>query len=287
MSNSGKKMTRIEKAPKAYENRDFIHSSDGRTIRILSEYLHPEQHFRKKNISRAIVFFGSARSHSHSQHKAEEESLSLQFKEAVGPDKKVIEAKIEALRLKKEVANNYEAARKLSKMFCNWSKTLNNDDKFYICSGGGPGIMEAANRGAFESGEPSIGLNISLPFEQEPNQYISPDLNFEFHYFFMRKLWFVDLASAIIVFPGGFGTMDEFFEVLTLQQTLKIQRPIPIILYSEKFWTKMINFELMVQLGTIKREDLNLFTFANSPDEAFQILTKKLTCIYKLKDKRL
>jgi uncharacterized protein (TIGR00730 family) len=278
-----KPMNRVKKAPKAYDNREFIHSRDGRTVRILAEYLYPDQHFRKRNINKAIIFFGSARSYSKMQHKAEEESLNRLIKEAIGADKKVIEAKIEALKLKQEVTEYYEDARKLSQMFCQWSKKLKKDQKFYICSGGGPGIMEAANRGAYECGEPNIGLNISLPFEQEPNQYISPDLNFEFHYFFMRKLWFVDIASAFIVFPGGFGTMDELFEILTLQQTLKVQRPIPIILYSEKFWKNLINFELMVQLGTIKREDLNLFKYANNIDDAFNYITKELTHIYKLK----
>jgi len=278
-----KLMNRIEKAPKAYENRDFIHSRDGRTIRILSEYLYPEQNFRKRNINRAIIFFGSARSYSRMQHKQEEESLGRLIKDAVGADKELIEAKIAALKLKKEVTEYYEDARNLSKKFCQWSKKMKEDQKFYICSGGGPGIMEAANRGAFECGEPNIGLNISLPFEQEPNQYISPDLNFEFHYFFMRKLWFVDIASAFIVFPGGYGTMDELFEILTLQQTLKVQRPIPVVLYSEKFWKNLINFEMMVQLGTIKREDLNLFKFANSVEEAYNHVTKELKHIYKLK----
>lgn len=284
MRDERKAMKRIDKAPKAYDNREFIHSRDGRTIRILSEYLYPEQHFRKRNINRAIIFFGSARSYSRVQHKAEEESLENLLMEAEGTDKKVIEAKMEALRLKKEVTSYYEDARKLAKMICNWSRGLDVEDneRFYICSGGGPGIMEAANRGAYECGEPNIGLNISLPFEQEPNQYISPDLNFEFHYFFMRKFWFVDISSAFVVFPGGYGTMDELFEILTLQQTSKIHRPIPIILYSEKFWKDLINFELMVQLGTIKREDLDLFRFANSPDEAFNILTRELKEIYKI-----
>jgi uncharacterized protein (TIGR00730 family) len=283
MRDDRKKMNRITKAPKAYDNREFIHSRDGRTVRILAEYLYPEQHLRKRNIDKAIIFFGSARSYSRVQHKAEEESLTRMIKEAVGNDRKVIEAKIEALKLRQEVTEYYEDARKLSKMFCQWSKTLKEEQKFYICSGGGPGIMEAANRGAYECGEPNIGLNISLPFEQVPNQYISPDLNFEFHYFFMRKLWFVDIASAFVVFPGGFGTLDELFEILTLQQTLKIQRPVPIVLYSEKFWSNLVNFELMVQLGTIKREDLNLFKYANSIDEAFEYLTKELKHIYKLK----
>lgn len=284
MRNDRKAMKRIDKAPKAYDNREFIHSRDGRTIRILSEYLYPDQHFRKRNINRAIIFFGSARSYSRVQHKAEEESLEKLLMEAEGTDKKVIKAKMDALKLKKEVTSYYEDARKLAQMICNWSKDLDvrDNEKFYICSGGGPGIMEAANRGAYECGEPNIGLNISLPFEQEPNQYISPDLNFEFHYFFMRKFWFVDISSAFVVFPGGYGTMDELFEILTLQQTSKIHRPIPIILYSEKFWKDLINFELMVQLGTIKREDLDLFRFANSPDEAFNILTEELKEIYKI-----
>ncbi len=283
MKDNEKKMQNIEKAPKAYDNREFIHSRDGRTVRILSEYLYPDQHFRKRNIEKAIVFFGSARSYSRVQHKAKEESLKRSLKEAIGSDKEVIEAKIQALKLKHEVTGYYEDARKLSQMLCKWSKTFKESNKFYICSGGGPGIMEAANRGAYECGEPNIGLNISLPFEQKPNQFISPDLNFEFHYFFMRKLWFVEIAAAFIVFPGGFGTMDELFEILTLQQTLKIHRPIPIILYSEKFWTSLINFELMVQLGTIKREDLNLFKFAETTDEAFNIVTQELKKIYKLK----
>jgi uncharacterized protein (TIGR00730 family) len=247
----------LESADKAYNNSEFIHGPDARVIRLLSEYLHPQQILEQENINRSIIFFGSARTKPMENGRKETEINKLN-------------------------AEFYEGARELAKMLAEWSSKLAAEDKFYICSGGGPGIMEAANRGASEAGEKSIGLNISLPFEQQPNQYISPELNFEFHYFFMRKFWFIYKAKAMAVFPGGFGTLDELMELLTLRQTGKVTKELPIVLYSEEYWKNLINFDLLVKYGNINQEDLDLFEFKNTPEEAFDYISKELSKIYKL-----
>ncbi len=230
----------IQKADKAYNNHEFLNSHDARPIRILSEYLEPKQRFEKMHVHHTVVFFGSAR----------------------------IEAKNGPL------SSYYQAAEEFAYRLAMWSKELKREHKnFLICTGGGPGIMEAANKGAHRAGEKSIGLNISLPFEQEPNQYITPELNLEFHYFYMRKLWFMYQAKALVVFPGGYGTMDELFEMLTLIQNKKIQKPnIPIMLYGSDFWKKMVNFEYMAECGLISRDDLDLFCFFDSPEEGMNYI---------------
>jgi uncharacterized protein (TIGR00730 family) len=177
-----------------------------------------------------------------------------------------------------EMARYYEDARRLAGMLTNWAKKIPSQrHRFVVTSGGGPGIMEAANRGAAEAGGKTIGLNIRLPFEQAPNPYITPSLNFEFHYFFMRKLWFAYLAKALVVFPGGFGTLDEMFEILTLAQTQKLAKKITVVVYGQDYWKKVINLEALVGTGAISPKDLDLFQFADTPEQAFELLRGGLT----------
>lgn len=265
---------RVVKADKAYDNHEFIHSADGRIIRILSEYLYPNRYLQKHKVKNTVVFFGSARTPSQDLYEIREKEFLDELKE--NPNNEEIKAKLEKLRHRKSNVNHYETARKLANLLSMWSKELQVKDQVTVCTGGGPGIMEAANRGAFEADERTIGLNISLPFEQYPNQYITPDLNFEFHYFYMRKFWFVYLAKALVVFPGGFGTLDELMEVLTLVQTKKVTKPLKILLFNKEFWTKLINFEYLAELGFINHEDLDLFSFFETAEEGFEILKNNL-----------
>ena len=224
----------------AYEDEKFLAGEDGRPVRILSEYLGPLHRFRAANIHDTIVFFGSS-------------ELSCD-----GP-----------------LGRYYREARELARLLTLWSKSLSSHaHRYVVCTGGGGGIMEAANRGASEAGGRSIGLNISLPHEQRPNAFITPELSFEFHYFFMRKLWFAHLARALIVFPGGFGTLDELTEILTLMQTRKFGRHIPVVLYGSTYWNEIINFDALVRHGMIDREDLALFQFADDPAVALELLQK-------------
>ncbi|MCK5741829.1 MAG: LOG family protein, partial [Chlorobi bacterium] len=220
----------LESAPKAYVNSEFVRSREGRTIRLLAEYLYPKQQFKEKKIKRTIIFYGSARIQPVDQIDEQIADLKGKLSEASTDERIIIEKDIKKVEKMYKSARYYDEARKLSSLITEWSNTLPKRERFAICTGGGPGIMEAANRGAKEAGGKSIGLNISLPFEQYPNQYINKSLNFEFHYFFMRKLWFVMLANTLIAFPGGFGTLDELMEVLTLRQTYKITKPLPIFL---------------------------------------------------------
>jgi len=238
----------LQKAPLAYENADFIDSPDGRLIRIMAEYQEPLVRFRRERIADTIVFFGSARFH-------DPEAVDYNEELAV------------------EAGRYYNDARTLSRLISTWSKALPGPrHRFVVTSGGGPGIMEAANRGAYDAGAKSIGLNIKLPFEQFPNPYITPELNFEFHYFFMRKYWFAYLAKALVVFPGGFGTMDEMFELLTLAQTNKLAKKMTIIVYGSEYWKSVLNFEVLAEKGAISAKDLGIFQFADTPEEAFQLL---------------
>jgi uncharacterized protein (TIGR00730 family) len=227
-----------DRRPVAYLNQQFLNSPDARALRILSEFLEPLAHFRREKIRDTVVFFGSARI-------AE-----------TGP-----------------MARYYEDARTLARMLTEWADQFTNSThRFVVCSGGGPGIMEAANRGAADAGGKSIGLNIGLPFEQFPNPYITPELSFEFHYFFMRKFWFAYLSKALVVFPGGFGTMDEMMELLTLTQTQKLAKKINIVIYGKKYWQEIINFDALVKHGMISPEDLELFHFVDDPQSAFELL---------------
>ena len=280
----------LDKAPLAYENPDFLNSPDGRVFRILAEYQEPMTRFRKERIQDTIVFFGSARFRALDVANHELELLANtgsvqpappQEQPASKEDVASGEATEEQLRLAEaavEMARYYEDARKLAGLISRWAMSLpGRRHRFVITSGGGPGIMEAANRGAYEAGAKSVGLNIKLPFEQMPNPYITPDLNFEFHYFFMRKFWFAYLAKALVVFPGGFGTLDEMFEVLTLAQTHKLAKKITVVVYGSEYWKNVINLDVLADKGAIAKSDLELFQFANTPEEAFEVLKAGLT----------
>jgi hypothetical protein len=236
--------------PLAYREEAFLQSAESRPLRFLSEYLWPLAHFQDEKIHDTIVFFGSAR-------VAEG-----------GP-----------------LGRYYDEARELARLLTLWSESLSRpatadhgkSHRFVICTGGGPGIMEAANRGASDAGGKTIGLNIGLPFEQRPNPYITPELSFEFHYFFMRKFWFAYLAKALVVFPGGFGTLDELTEILTLAQTKKLENKILILLYGSGYWREILNFDALVKYGMIAPEDMKLFGFADTPQEALRLLQEGLT----------
>lgn len=267
---------RLEKADKAYDNREFLHSKEGRLIRIISEYSYPEQYFKKYGIKGTIVFYGSARTLSLDEFDTKLKSLNDEFALATLEDKLIVQEKIDKHMKTYDMTRTYNDVVILSEKLAEWSKTLPESQQLHICTGGGPGMMEAANRGASRAKASNIGLNISLPFEQYPNNYVTPDLNFEFHYFFMRKFWFVYFAKGLVALPGGFGTLDELMEILTLKQTLKITKPLPIVLYNEKFWKNLINFDYLVEVGMINKSDLDLFKYANTPDEAFDYLQKSI-----------
>src|SRR5689334_11040427 len=235
-----------ERRPVAYLNDKFLNSPDARAIRILAEFLEPLAHFRREKVRDTVVFFGSAR-----------------------------------IREEGPLSEYYQDARTLARMLTEWAEQFTNSHyRFVVCSGGGPGIMEAANRGAADANGKTVGLNIGLPFEQFPNPYITPELSFEFHYFFMRKFWFAYLAKALVVFPGGFGTLDELTEILTLAQTQKLMKRMVVILYGTTFWREVINFDALVRHGMISADDLNLFEFADDVDSAFQKLEAGLTRYY-------
>ena len=227
----------------AYKDDAFLDSDDARPLRILAEYLQPMQAFRREDVADTVVFFGSAR---------------LAQDGALG--------------------RYYDDARELARLLTQWALGLPaNCVRYVVCSGGGGGIMEAANRGAADAGGRSIGLNIGLPHEQRPNPYITPELAFEFHYFFMRKLWFAHLARALVVFPGGFGTLDEMTEILTLAQTGKLARRIPVVLYGRSYWNEIIDFDALVRHGMIAAEDLELFSYADDPPTALKLLQREMT----------
>ena len=283
---AGTKKPLLEPAPLAYLNPDFLNSPDGRILRILAEYSEPLSRFRREKIQDTVVFFGSARFASLSQA---EQALTILEKpgsarpappehQPGGQDPDALQAALKRAHAGIEMARFYEEARKLAHLLTEWTTTLpGKRHRFVVTSGGGPGIMEAANRGAFEAGGKTIGLNIRLPFEQYPNQYITPDLNFEFHYFFMRKYWFAYLAKALVVFPGGFGTLDELFEILTLAQTQKLAKKIIVIVYGREYWRRVLNLEALADAGAISPEDTKLFNFCDSPEEAFECLREGLT----------
>jgi uncharacterized protein (TIGR00730 family) len=280
----------LQKAPLAYENPTFLNSADGRVIRIVSEYLEPLARFRREQIQDTVVFFGSARFRGR-----EEADHALELLENTGsaqpapsheqPASAPAIAAGQATDLQRkravaavEMARYYEDARRLSYLLTNWAKQIpSRRHRFVVTSGGGPGIMEAANRGAHEAGGKTIGLNIRLPFEQAPNPYITPSLNFEFHYFFMRKLWFAYMSKALVVFPGGFGTLDEMFEILTLAQTHKLTKKITVVIYGSEYWKKVFNLDILVDTGAISPKDIELFQFADTPERAFELLRQGLT----------
>ncbi len=263
---------------KAYNNKKFLNSKEARTIRILAEYLEPESRFEKLDIEDTIVFFGSARVLSKGEAEEKVKTAEKTYKIDNTEENKLIYEKAERDLI---MSRYYEDARELAKRITLWSKEIRNKKhRFIICSGGGPGIMEAANKGAAEANGVSIGLNISLPHEQYPNPYITKSLSFEFHYFFMRKFWFFYLAKAMVVFPGGFGTMDEFFELITLIQTGKSDKQLPIVLYGSRYWSEVLNFDAFIKWGTISPEDKDIFKITDNIDEAFNYIKDELTNHY-------
>ncbi|MCB2205854.1 LOG family protein [bacterium] len=270
-------MSNHSEPTKAYKDLEFLTSPDARTIRLLSEYLEPLRRLRRNKVQDTIVFFGSARLKSREDALREkQEVLDAIHRSSRTETPKSLLEQLQKAEREVETSRYYEDAVELARLLSEWSLTLKKQ-RFVICSGGGPGIMEAANRGAHAAGAKSIGLNISLPFEQFSNPYIPPELNFEFHYFFMRKFWFVYPSKAIVVFPGGFGTMDELMEVLTLVQTEKLRKKVFIVLYGGDFWNKIIDFEALADMHVISRADLRLFKTCNTPKEAFNYLKRKLT----------
>jgi len=280
----------LDAAPLAYENPGFLNGPDGRLIRIVAEYMEPLARFRREHIQDTVVFFGSARFRGR-----EEADHALELLENTGsttpapsdeqpasvPD--IAAGKATDLQRKRavaavEMARYYEDARRLAHMLTVWAaKIPSRRHRFVVTSGGGPGIMEAANRGAYEAGGKTIGMNIRLPFEQAPNPYITPSLNFEFRYFFMRKLWFAYMAKALVVFPGGFGTLDEMFEILTLAQTQKLAKKMTVVVYGSEYWKKVFNLDALVDTGAISPKDIELFKYGDTPESAFELLRNGLT----------
>ena len=252
--------------PKAYQDTRFLQSKDARALRILEEYLEPLYRFQRHNIQDTIVFMGSARLLSE-----EAATAALAKAKRTGQG-------LEAAQTALELSIYYEAARELARRLTAWSKKLDREERrFVVCTGGGPGIMEAANRGASEAKGLNVGLTISIPEDEFDNPYISRELHFYFHYFFMRKFWFVYLAKAVVLFPGGYGTLDELFEILTLVQTRKTRKRMPIVLFGTKYWDEVINFDALVKYGTVGSRDLDLFHRTDLVDEAYEIITKGLT----------
>ncbi len=265
----------LKSAPVAYQNEPFLDSPDGRILRILSEYQEPLARFRREQIQDTVVFFGSARFHGREQ--ATENLAALKQNHAATPAEQ-LEKDLKRAQAGLDMARYYEDARKLAGMLTKWSIQIPaRRHRFVVTTGGGPGIMEAANLGAHEAGGKTIGLNIQLPFEQSPNRYITPSLNFQFHYFFMRKFWFAYLAKGLVIFPGGFGTMDELFEILTLAQTDKLAKKILVVIYGSEYWNRIMNFQAFVDAGAVSPQDLDQFTFLDSPEEAFEFLRDGLT----------
>src|SRR6202030_3220936 len=265
----------LKSAPLAYRNQAFLNSPDGRILRILSEYQEPLSRFRREQIQDTVVFFGSAR--FQGGDAARNNLTTVEKNDAQIPALQH-ENSLKRARAAVDMARYYEDARRLAFLLTEWSIQIPaRRRRFVVTTGGGPGIMEAANLGAQEAGGKTIGLNINLPFEQNPNPHITPSLNFEFHYFFMRKFWFAYLAKALAIFPGGFGTLDELFEILTLAQTEKLAKKIVVVIYGSSYWKKIINFEAMVDAGVVAAPDLELFKMSDSPEESFEFLKDGLT----------
>jgi hypothetical protein len=266
---------KLKSAPVAYQNEPFLNSPDGRILRILSEYQEPLARFRREQIQDTVVFFGSAR--FQGRKDAEKTLTTVENNHAGTPPAKLHED-LKLAQAGIDMARYYEDARRLAFLLTQWSIQIPaRRRRFVVTTGGGPGIMEAANLGANEAGGKTIGFNIQLPFEQFPNPYVTPSLNFQFHYFFMRKFWFAYLAKGLVIFPGGFGTMDELFEILTLAQTDKLAKKILVIIYGSEYWSRVINFQAFVEAGTVSQQDLDLFKMVDSPEEAFEFLRDGLT----------
>jgi uncharacterized protein (TIGR00730 family) len=260
--------------PLAYLYREFLESAEARPIRILAEYLEPLRRFKEQKIQDTVVFFGSAR--VDSRERAERALRTLRSRGERDADEQY-QTELAKSRRALEWARYYEEARELARLLTEWSLTLESENhRFVVTSGGGPGIMEAANRGAREAGGKTIGLNIHLPYEQGANPYLTEGLHFEFHYFFMRKFWFAYLAKALVIFPGGFGTCDELFEILTLVQTDKLSKKIGVILYGREYWDQVLNVKPMAEWGAIADKDIDLLHYADTPADAFDQLKRHL-----------
>jgi uncharacterized protein (TIGR00730 family) len=259
--------------PLAYMNAEFLESDEARPIRILAEYLEPLRRLKAQNIQDTVVFFGSARVHSRMDATRALQRLRRRNTRRTRDHLALLKRGRKAV----EWSRYYEDARELASRLARWSLSLESPrHRFVVCSGGGPGIMEAANRGAHEAGGKSIGFNIRLPFEQGANRYITDGLHFEFHYFFMRKFWFAYLAKALVIFPGGFGTLDEMFEILTLSQTQKLSKQLGVFLYGREYWEEIIDLKPMEEWGAINPGDLDLLKWVDTPDEAFDQLRSHL-----------
>ena len=265
---------------KAYKNLDFIKSEKARFIRILCELFEPEERFKENRIEKTIVLFGSARTKPLKEAEAQLKSINGLIAKAPEPKEALLKQREQA-EIDLKSSKYYEAARELSAKLTEWSQSLPEKDRLFICSGGGPGIMEAANRGAFEAEGKSVGLGISLPFEQRVNDYIPKELQFEFKYFFIRKYWFVMLAKSLVAFPGGFGTLDELFETLTLMQTRKVNGKAPIVLFGKEFWEELINFNTLAKWGMISEKDLSYIRITDSVEDAFQIVVTQVQKLMK------
>ncbi len=264
------------KAQKAYLDLDFLSSPDARAVRILSEYFGPLHKFRQEKVKDTIVFYGSARTMPPENSARELQRAKARLQK--NPDSVMHEMQMRRAEADQKMSRYYEDARRLARLITEWSLKLKGSwGRFLICSGGGPGIMEAANRGAVEAGGKTVGLCISLPYEEQGNQYITDNLAMEFHYFFMRKYWFVYMARALCIFPGGFGTLDEMMDLLTLLQTRKIRRKLPVIMYGSEYWKQVIDFDALVRWGTISPEDVDLISYSDTPEHAFKVLTDALT----------
>jgi len=261
---------------KAYDNKEFLNSHDARSIRVLCELLEPENRLSEQGVDNTIVFFGSARPKPLNIAKAELKGFISQLPSSEKRSNDEIE-KLSKLESIARLSKYYDDAVDLSRMLTQWSDSNPVDEKYFICSGGGPGMMEAANKGAKDAGGKSVALGISLPFEQGVNSYADPELSFEFHYFFLRKFYFLYHAKAIVVYPGGFGTMDELFETLTLAQTNKLHKKLPVFLYGKEFWDGLINFDHFIKWGVISPGDVELFQIVDDVDDAFSRITTTLT----------
>ena len=268
-----------ETSPLSFLNTEFLKSPAARAIRILSEYLEPAERLRRARIRDTIVFFGSARSPSPEQAAQRLAQVNEEIAQAGAVSAELAEART-AAETSVRLARYYQDAVELSRRLTEWSKALTGNRDFIICSGGSGGMMEAANRGASLAGGKTIGLNIQLPHEQAVNSYVPPELVFNFHYFFMRKFWFVYFAKALVIFPGGYGTLDEFFEVLTLIQTNKPRKVMPVVLFGNEYWDEVINFDAFVRWGTISAKELEIFYKTDSVDDAYKYLTARLEGLY-------
>jgi uncharacterized protein (TIGR00730 family) len=274
--NSESKSENKEEWPiKAYKNLEFLRSDKARFIRILCELFEPEERFKVAGVENTIVLFGSARTKPSKEAAAQLKSVNELIAQSSNPTE-TLQKRLKEAKMDLKASKYYDAAQELSQKLTEWSLQLPEKDRLLICSGGGPGIMEAANRGAHEANGKSVGLSISLPFEERVNDYISKELQFEFKYFFIRKYWFVMLAKSLVAFPGGFGTLDELFETLTLMQTKKVNGKAPIVLFGKEFWNELINLETLVDWGMISEDDLNYIHITDSVEDAFNFVVREV-----------